>query len=90
MTYNDDFTLPKAYLEQLAEGGMDYMPELIRVLLNAAMRAERQKHLGVFLWQLCTKILISTKTISTTATRIFWFVENIIMHFLHILILVCV
>ena len=47
MTYNDDFTLPKAYLEQLAEGGMDYMPELIRVLLNAAMRAERQKHLGV-------------------------------------------
>ena len=44
MTYSDDFTLPKAYLEQLAEGGMDYMPELIRVLLNAAMRAERQKH----------------------------------------------
>ena len=27
MTYSDDFTLPKAYLEQLAEGGMDYMPE---------------------------------------------------------------
>jgi transposase-like protein len=24
---------------------MEYMPELIRILLNAAMRAERQKHL---------------------------------------------
>ena len=41
MTYCDDFTLPREYLEQLAEGGMDYMPELIRILLNAAMRAER-------------------------------------------------
>ena len=47
MTYENDFTLPREYLEQLAEGGMDYMPELIRILLNAAMRAERQKHLGV-------------------------------------------
>ena len=47
MTYSDDFTLPKEYIEQLADGGMDYMPELIRVLLNAAMRAERQKYLGV-------------------------------------------
>jgi len=47
MTYNDDFTLPTEYLEQLAEQGMDFMPELIRILLNTAMRAERQKHLGV-------------------------------------------
>jgi transposase-like protein len=47
MTYNDDFTLPTAYLEQLAEQGMEYMPELIRILLNAAMQAERQKYLGV-------------------------------------------
>ena len=47
MTYENDFTVPKAYLEQLAEGGMEYMPELIRILLNAAMRAERQNHLGV-------------------------------------------
>ena len=47
MTYENDFTLPRKYLEQLAEGGMEYMPELIRVLLNAAMWAERQKYLGV-------------------------------------------
>jgi transposase-like protein len=47
MTYSDDFTLPREYLEQMAAGGMECMPELIRILLNAAMRAERQKHLGV-------------------------------------------
>ena len=47
MTYGDNFTIPNEYLEQLAEQGMEYMPELIRVLLNAAMQAERQKYLGV-------------------------------------------
>ena len=47
MTYGDNFTVPNEYLEQLAEQGMEYMPELIRVLLNVAMQAERQKHLGV-------------------------------------------
>ncbi len=47
MTYGDNFTVPNEYLEQLAEQGMEYMPELIRVLLNAAMQAERQKYLGV-------------------------------------------
>ncbi len=31
MTYSDDFTLPKEYLEQMAEGGMEYMPELMRI-----------------------------------------------------------
>jgi len=46
MTYTADFTLPKEYLEQLAEQGMDFMPELIRILLNVAMQIERQKHLG--------------------------------------------
>ena len=47
MTYNDDFTLPTEYIEQLVAQGMEFMPELIRILLNVAMRAERQKHLGV-------------------------------------------
>jgi transposase-like protein len=47
MTYGDDFTLPIESLEQLTEQGMDFMPELIRILLNLTMRAERQKHLGV-------------------------------------------
>jgi transposase-like protein len=46
MTYPEDFTLPKEYLEQLADQGMEFIPELIRILLNAAMRVDRQKHLG--------------------------------------------
>jgi transposase-like protein len=48
MTYNDDFTLPTEYLEQLAEQGMEYMPELIRILLNLAMRAERKGYANGF------------------------------------------
>jgi transposase-like protein len=46
MTYQDDFTLPTEYLEQIGEQGLDYLPEMIRILVNAAMQAERQKHLG--------------------------------------------
>ena len=46
MTYQDDFTLPTEYLEQLNEQGTEYLPELIRILVNAAMQIERQKHLG--------------------------------------------
>ena len=46
MTYQEDFTLPTEYLEQIGEQGMSYMPELIRILVNAAMKAERQKHVG--------------------------------------------
>ena len=33
-------------MEQIGEGGMAYLPELIRILVNAAMQAERRKHLG--------------------------------------------
>lgn len=46
MTYQDDSTLSIALLEQLAAQGMDALPELFRVLLNAAMQIERQRHLG--------------------------------------------
>lgn len=46
MTYQDNFTLPTEYLEQLSEQGSEYLPELIRILVNAAMQIERQKHLG--------------------------------------------
>jgi transposase-like protein len=47
MTYQDDFTLPTELLEQVAEQGLDFVPELIRVVINTAMQIERQKHLGV-------------------------------------------
>ena len=47
MTYRNDCTLPKEILEQIAAQGLDYLPELIRVVINTAMRAERQRYLGV-------------------------------------------
>jgi len=47
MTYNHNSTLPEELVEQIAEQGFDYLPELIRIMINAAMQAERQKHLGV-------------------------------------------
>jgi putative transposase len=46
MTYQDDFTLPTELLEQIASQGFDYLPELIRIFVNAAMQVERQKYLG--------------------------------------------
>jgi len=47
MTYQDDFTLPTELLEQVAEQGLDFLPELIRIVINTAMQVERQKQLGV-------------------------------------------
>jgi transposase-like protein len=46
MTYQEDFTLPTEYLEQIGAQGLEYLPERIRILVNTAMQAERQKHLG--------------------------------------------
>lgn len=46
MTYQGDFTLPDELLEQITAQGFEFLPELIRILLNAAMRAERQQYLG--------------------------------------------
>ena len=47
MTYQDDFTLPTELLEQISEQGLDFLPELIRLVIDTAMQAERQQHLGV-------------------------------------------
>ena len=46
MTYQEDFTLPIEYMKQISEQGTEFLPELIRILVNAAMKIERQKHLG--------------------------------------------
>src|SRR5687767_714830 len=44
------FTLPEPLLESLLEqlviGGFAALPDAMRILMNAAMRAERQQHLG--------------------------------------------
>ena len=46
MTYQDDCTLPVELLEQLTREGLEGLPELVRVLVNEAMRIERQNYLG--------------------------------------------
>jgi transposase-like protein len=45
MTYRQDFTVPAELMEQVAEQGLEILPELIRIVLNAAMQAERSAHL---------------------------------------------
>lgn len=45
MTYNPDCTLPTDLIEQLTSDGFEALPELIRILINSAMQAERQKYL---------------------------------------------
>lgn len=51
MTYREDFTLPAELLEQVQEQGLDVLPELIRVILNTAMQAERAQHLNAAPYQ---------------------------------------
>ena len=46
MTYHADCTLSPALLEQLTTDGLDALPELIRILINTAMQAERHMYLG--------------------------------------------
>jgi len=37
VTYRNDFTLPAELMEQVAEQGLEILPELIRIVVNAAM-----------------------------------------------------
>lgn len=46
MIYKSDCTLPTEYLEQLTEQGLESLPEMIRVMVNEAMRIERENYLG--------------------------------------------
>ncbi|MDQ7030701.1 MAG: transposase [Ardenticatenia bacterium] len=46
MTHQENWNVPGELLEGLAASGLDYLPELIRILVNAAMRAEREAWLG--------------------------------------------
>ena len=46
MTYQKDFTLPVELLEQIASEGLDFLPELVRILINAATQIDREKCLG--------------------------------------------
>jgi len=51
MTYQNDFTLPSELLEQIASQGFEVLPELIRIVINAAMQADRQRYLGAAPYQ---------------------------------------
>ena len=46
MTYENNCTLPSELLAQIANEGLSCLPELIRTLINTAMRVERQQHIG--------------------------------------------
>lgn len=45
MTYRNDFTVPAELMEQVQEQGLEILPELIRIVINAAMQAERSEYL---------------------------------------------
>jgi len=45
MTYQTNCTLPEELLEQIAVGGLEAVPEPIRILINEAMKLEREQHL---------------------------------------------
>jgi putative transposase len=45
MTYEADCTLPEELLEQIAQQGLNVLPEIIRTVINTAMQIERQNHL---------------------------------------------
>ena len=45
MTYGEDFTLPPEMLARIASQGLDVLPDLIRVVLNAAIQSEREQYL---------------------------------------------
>ena len=47
MTYSTDYTLPDEFMDQITEQGLDAVPELIRTIINRAMKIERQNYLGV-------------------------------------------
>jgi putative transposase len=51
MTYQPDSTLPSEILEKVAENGLDCLPELLRIIFNTAMTAEREKYLGAAPYQ---------------------------------------
>jgi putative transposase len=46
MAYREDFTLPAELLEQVNSQGLEILPELIRVILNSAMQAEREHYMN--------------------------------------------
>ncbi len=51
MTEDPNHTIPTTLLEPILKTGLDGLPEAIAMLINQAMRIERQNHLGVAPYQ---------------------------------------
>jgi putative transposase len=51
MTYKEDYSIPEEVLEQICAEGFDALPDLVRIMINTAMRIERQRHLGAGLYE---------------------------------------
>ena len=66
MTYREDFTLPAGLLERINKQGFDILPELIQVLINAAMQAERQQYLKAEPYGLNNLVKGSEPTVNPT------------------------
>ncbi len=45
MTHQKDYNLSAEIIEELLHNGLDALPEMVRVLLNSAMQAERSRYL---------------------------------------------
>jgi transposase-like protein len=45
MTHQTDCTLPQELMDKVKAGGLEGIPELIRVIVNSAMQAEREQYL---------------------------------------------
>jgi hypothetical protein len=45
MTNEENFNLPAGLLTQFSQQGFDLLPELIQVIINAAIQAEQQQYL---------------------------------------------
>lgn len=51
MAYRKDCSLPEGILEQICEEGLDGIGEAIRIVVNAAMQAERERHVNAGLYE---------------------------------------
>jgi transposase-like protein len=45
MTHQNDYTFPAGLLEELSKHGLEWLPDLIGIVVNTAMRAEREEYL---------------------------------------------
>ena len=45
MTYQDDFTVPAEIVEHITSEGIEYGPQMIAMLINTAMKLERERYL---------------------------------------------